>query len=75
MELQRKTGQGGLLIASYKRLEKNSESAITPMVEAVHVPVHLVLPGFPQAKQLRYLHTQLSLGQSCPRLKVLRLCT
>ena len=55
--------------------KKKSVRAITPAAEAVHVPVHLVLPGFPQAKQLRYLHTQLSLGQSCPRLKVLRLCT
>ena len=34
------------------------------MAEAVRVPANLVLPGAPQAKQLRYLHAQLSLGQT-----------
>ena len=43
-------------------------------MEAVHVPAHLVPPGSPQAKQLHYLHSQLSLGQSCHRQKVLCLC-
>ena len=48
---------------SYKRLEKkDSDMTITPVVEVVHVPVHLALPGSPQAKQLCHLHTQLSLG-------------
>jgi len=52
-KLQRKTGQRGLLIASYKRLlKKDSDRGITPGVEAVHAPAHLVLPGCPQAKQL-----------------------
>ena len=38
-ELQRKAGQRGLLIASYKRLKKkNSDRAITPTAEAVQVP-------------------------------------
>ena len=69
VELWTKTGQRGLLIASYKRLEKNSDRAITPGVEAVHVPEHLALPGSPQAKQLCQLHVQLSLGQSCHRQK------
>ena len=32
--------------------QKDSDRAITPAVEAVHVPAHLVLPGSPQAKQL-----------------------
>ena len=68
VELWRKTGQRGLLITSYKR-------AITPAAEAVHVPANLVLPGSLQAKQLHYLHTHLSLGQSCHRQKnVLSLC-
>ena len=46
--------------------------AMTPMVEAVHVPTHLVLPGSPQAKQLHHLYSQLSLGQSCHRQKSLK---
>ena len=37
------------------------------MVEAVHVPAHLAPPASLQAKQLRHLHTQPSLGQSCHR--------
>ena len=49
--------------------KKNSDRAITPGVEAVHVPEHLALPGSPQAKQLCQLHVQLSLGQSCHRQK------
>ena len=49
--------------------KKDSDRAITPAVEAVHVPAHLVPPGSPQAKQLRHLHAQLSLGQSCHRQK------
>ena len=66
----RKTGQRSLLINSYKRLEKkDSERAITPVVEADHVPAHLAPPGSPQAKQLHHLHAQLSLGQSCHRQK------
>ena len=70
VEPQRKTGQRGLLIASYKRLEKTlSDRAVTPAAEAVCVPEHLALPGFLQAKQLLHLHTQLSLGQSCHRQK------
>ena len=59
----------GLLIASYKRLEKKTDRAKAPMVEAVHVPVHLVPPESPQTKQLCHLHAQLSLGQSCHRPK------
>ena len=68
VELRRKTGQRGLLIASYKKLGKRLWS-ITPVVEAVRVPAHLVLLGSQQAKQLRRLHAQLSLGQSCHRKK------
>ena len=43
--------------------------AITPAVEAVCVPAHLVPPGSLQAKQLCHLHAQPSLGQSCHRQK------
>ena len=49
--------------------KKDSDRAITPVVEAVHVPAHLVPPWSPQAKQLCHLHAQLSLGQSCHRQK------
>ena len=51
-------------------LIKDSDRAITPVAEAVHVPAHLALPRSPQAKQLRHPHTQLSLGQSCHRQKM-----
>ena len=50
-------------------LKKDSERVITPAMEAVRVPTHLVLPGSLQAKKLRHLHAQLSLGQSCHRPK------
>ena len=66
-ELWRKMSQRGLLIASYKKLQKDSERAIPPAAEAVHVPARLAPAGSPQAKQLHHLHTQLSLGQSCHR--------
>ena len=49
--------------------KKDSDRAITPAVEAVRVSAHLVPPGSPQAKQLRHLLAQLSLGQSCHRQK------
>ena len=68
-KLQRKSGQRGLLITSYKRPKKDSCRAITPAMEAVCVPAHLALPGSPQAKQLCHLHSQPSLEQSCHRQK------
>ena len=74
-ELQRKTGQRGLLIASYKRLENDSDKAKIPVAEAVCVPAHLAPPGSLQANQLHHLHPQLSLGQSSHRQKILGLCT
>ena len=46
-------------------LKKDSDRAITPGVETVHVPAHLGPPGSPQAKQLCHLHVRPSLGQSC----------
>ena len=46
-----KTGQRSLLIASYKSLKKkDSDRAITPVVDAVRVPAHLAPLGSPQAK-------------------------
>ena len=59
-ELWRKMSQRGLLIASYKRLKKDCDRAIPPAAEAVYVTVHLVPPGFPQAKQLHHLSTLLN---------------
>ena len=59
-----------------KGSKKDYDRAITLAAEAVHVPAHLAPPGSLQAKQLRHLHAQLSLGQSCHRQKnVLLLCT
>ena len=69
-EVWRKTGQRGLLIASYKRLKKDSDRAMTPVAEAVRVPAHLVLPGSLQVKQLCHLHAQSSMRQSSHRQKM-----
>ena len=46
---------------------KKTDRDITPAAEAVRVLAHLALPGSLQAKQLRHLPAQLSLGQSCHR--------
>ena len=48
--LLKKIGQRGLMITSYKRLEKDSVRAITPVVEAARDPEYLVPPGSLQAK-------------------------
>ena len=55
-------------------LKKDSDRAITPAAEVVHVPAHLALPGSSQAKQVCHLHAQLSLGQSCHRQKKKKKC-
>ena len=73
-EIWRKTGQRGLLITSYKWLEKDSDRATTPTAQAVRVPAHLALPGSPQAKKVCHLHAQLSLGQNCHRQKKKKPC-
>ena len=52
-----------------QKKKKDSDRAITPAAEAVRVPAHLASPRSPQAKQLRHIHPQLSLGQSCHRQK------
>ena len=48
---------------------KKTDRAITPAEEEVSVIGQLAPRGSLQAKQLHYLHTQLSLGQSCHREK------
>ena len=44
-----------------QKKKKNTVRAITPAVETVCAPVHLVPPGSPLPKQLHHLHDQLSL--------------
>ena len=51
-------------------LKIDSDRATTPAGEAVRVPARLAPPGSLQAKQLRHLHTQLSVGQSCHRQRM-----
>ena len=58
-KLQRKTGQKGLLITSYKRFSKDSDRERTPAAEAVLSLHTWRRTGSPQAKQLRHLHAQL----------------
>ena len=48
--------------------KKDSDRAITLVVEAVCVPKRLVPTEYLQVKQLCHLHAQLSLGQSCHSL-------
>ena len=50
-----------------QKARKKTDRALSPAAEAVPIPAHLVPAGSLQAKQLHYLHTQLSLGQSCHR--------
>ena len=57
-----------------REARKRTGRAITPAIEAVCVPAHLVPPGSPQAKQLCHLHAQLTLGQSCQRQKKKKNC-
>ena len=74
-ELQKKTGQRGLLIAGYKRLGKKLWKGHN-YCNRGHVPAYVALPGSPQAKQLYHLQAQPSLEQSCHRQKnVFRLGT
>ena len=47
--------------------KKDSDWAITPVVEAVCVPTHLVPPASWLPKQVLHLHARPSLGQSCHR--------
>ena len=72
---QRKTVQKGLLIASYKRFNKDSDRVITPVMEAVSVPAHLALTRVP-ASQAAALPTCSTLTEAeLPQAKrVLGLC-
>ena len=56
-------------LPAIKGSEKDSDRAITPVVEAICVPAHCAPPGSPKAKHLCHLHAQLSLGQSYHRQK------
>ena len=57
-----------------KGLKKDSDRAMTPAAETVCVPAHLAPPGTLQAKQLRHLPTQPSLGSSCHRQSCISVC-
>ena len=48
--------------------KKDSDMAITPTVEAVHVPAHLAPPVTLQAKQLYHIDTILT-GAELPQVK------
>ena len=50
--------------------KKDSDGAITPAAEAVRVSAHVAPPGSLQAKQLCWLHIQLSMGQNCHGQKI-----
>ena len=52
-----------------QKARKKTDRALSPAAEAVLIPAQLAPPGFPQAKHLHHLHTQLSLGQGCRRQK------
>ena len=54
---------------SIRDSKQDSDSAITPAAEAVHVPAHLSPPGSLQARHLCHLHAQPLLGHSCCRQK------
>ena len=54
--------------------KKDSGSAITPVTEAVRVLAHLTASGSPRPKQLRLLHAEPSLGQSCHQAKKSCVC-
>ena len=51
--------------------KKDYDRDITPVVEPVKVPAHLVLPGSGSliAKQIHHFNAQISLGQRCHRQK------
>ena len=51
--------------------KKDSDRAVTPAAEAVHVPPPLAPSGPPWREQLQHLHAQPSLGQSCHSQKSL----
>ena len=73
-ELWRKASQRDFRLPATRGLKKGSDRAVTPVAEALCVPVHLVLPGSPQPKQLCHLQAQPSLGQSCHRQKKKKSC-
>ena len=73
-ELQRKTGQRGLLIASYKRFNKDSDRVITPVMEAVSVPAHLALTRVPASQAAVPLSHSTFTGAELPQAKKKKYC-
>ena len=67
-KLQRRIRLGSLLNASYKRIEKYSNSILSLVPMANGFPVHLVSAGSPQSKQPCPLNPWSSLRQSCQKL-------
>ena len=65
MELWTKTSQRGFWLPATRGSKEDSNRAITPVAEAVHVPADLALPGSQWPKQLCHLHAQPSLRESC----------
>ena len=64
VQLQAKPVQRGLLIASCKRSEKDTDRSVTPGWR-YSMSWHTAPPGSPQAKQLSHLQAQLLLGPRC----------
>ena len=66
--------KGSFWLPTTRGLDKDSDRAISPEVEAVCVSAHGIT-SVPTAKQLHHLHAQPSLGQSFHRQnKILHLC-
>ena len=72
-ELGTKTGQRGLLIASYQRLEKRLDGAMTAAAETVCVPAHLARQGFCKPSSCATFTHNSHWGRAATG-KVLRLC-
>ena len=51
-----------------QKARKKTETAVSPIAEAVLIPAQMAPPGFLQAKHLRHLHAQLS-GAEMPQAK------
>ena len=64
VQLQAKPVQRGLLIASCKRSEKDTDRSVTPGWR-YSMAWHTAPPGSPHAKQLSHLQAQLLLGPRC----------
>ena len=61
--------QASPLNTSCQRLDKDSNSVLSPAPMTAVFPVYLTPPGSPQSKQPHYIHTRSSLQQRCQRLE------